>query len=168
MIRAAAGFGFKVYYGDGKRLDVLHASGAHEVRAIAVCVDKPEEALKITELIRDEFPLVKVLVRAYDRGHALKLIDLGVEFQIRETLESALRFSEAALVALDVPATEAAELVADVRRRDARRLDLQQAGGDFKAGRDLLRGNVIRPAPLTPVAGERQPLGDAIADAPSR
>lgn len=168
MIRAAAGFGFKVYYGDGKRLDVLHASGAHEVRAIAVCVDKPDDALKITELIRDEFPLVKVLVRAYDRGHALKLIDLGVEYQIRETLESALRFSEAALVALDVPAVEAAEVVADVRRRDARRLDLQQAGGDFKAGRDLLRGNVIRPAPLTPVAGERQPLGDAVADAPSR
>ena len=168
MIRAAAGFGFKVYYGDGKRLDVLHASGAHKVRAIAVCVDKPDEALKITALIRDEFPLVKVLVRAYDRGHALKLIDLGVEYQIRETLESALRFSEAALVALDVPATEAAELVADVRRRDARRLDVQQTSGDFRAGRDLLRGNVIRPAPLTPTADERQPLGDEVADAPSR
>jgi glutathione-regulated potassium-efflux system protein KefB len=168
MIRAAAGFGFKVYYGDGKRLDVLHASGAHKVRAIAVCVDKPDEALKITELIRDEFPLVKVLVRAYDRGHALKLIDLGVEYQIRETLESALRFSEAALLALDVAPDEAAEVVADVRRRDAARLALQQAGGDFKAGRDLLRGNVIRPAPLTPVAGKRQPLGDEIVDAPLR
>jgi glutathione-regulated potassium-efflux system protein KefB len=168
MIRAAAGFGFKVYYGDGKRLDVLHASGARKVRAIAVCVDKPEEALKITELIRDEFPLVKVLVRAYDRGHALKLIDLGVEYQIRETLESALRFSEAALLALGVRPEEAAEVVAEVRRRDAARLALQQAGGDFKAGRDLLRGNVIRPAPLTPVAGERRPLGDEIVDAPSR
>jgi glutathione-regulated potassium-efflux system protein KefB len=168
MIRAAAGFGFKVYYGDGKRLDVLHASGAHKVRAIAVCVDKPDDALRIAELVRDEFPLVKVLVRAYDRGHALKLIDLGVEYQIRETLESALRFSEAALVALDFPPQEAAEVVAEVRRRDARRLDLQQAAGDFKAGRDLLRGNVIRPAPLTPVAGERQPLGDEMADAPSR
>jgi glutathione-regulated potassium-efflux system protein KefB len=168
MIRAAAGFGFKVYYGDGKRLDVLHASGAHKVRAIAVCVDKPDEALKITALIRDEFPLVKVLVRAYDRGHALKLIDLGVEYQIRETLESALRFSEAALVALDVPAEEAAEVVADVRRRDARRLGVQQTSGDFRAGRDLLRGNVIRPAPLTPVAAERQPIGDEVADAASR
>ncbi len=168
MIRAAGAFGFKVYYGDGKRLDVLHASGASKVQAIAVCVDKPDDALKITELVRDEFPLVKVLVRAYDRGHALKLIDLGVEYQIRETLESALRFSEAALVALDVPAEEAAELVADVRRRDARRLAVQQTSGDFRAGRDLLRGNVVRPAPLTPAAGERQPLGDEVADAPSR
>ena len=71
MIRAAAGFGFKVWYGDGKRLDVLHASGAGKVRAIAVCVDKADEALKIAELVREQFPLARVLVRAYDRGHAL-------------------------------------------------------------------------------------------------
>ena len=150
MIRAAAGFGFKVYYGDGKRLDVLHASGAGKVRAIAVCVDKPDDALKIAELVRHEFPLVRLLVRAFDRGHALKLLDIGVDFQIRETLESALVFSEAALLALDVEPAEAAEIVADVRRRDAERLSLQLTSGDFKAGRDLLRGNVVRPAPLTP------------------
>jgi glutathione-regulated potassium-efflux system protein KefB len=166
MIRAAAGFGFKVYYGDGKRLDVLHASGAGKVRAIAVCVEKQEDALKIAELVRHEFPLVRLLVRAFDRGHALKLLDIGVDFQIRETLESALVFSEAALLALDFEPAEAAETVADVRRRDAERLSLQLASGDFKAGRDLLRGNVIRPAPLTPAAQERQPLGDQVVDAP--
>jgi len=166
MIRAAAGFGFKVYYGDGKRLDVLHASGANRVRAIAVCVDKADEALRIAELVRHEFPLVRLLVRAYDRGHALKLLDMGVDYQVRETLESALAFSEAALLALDVPATEASEVVADVRRRDAERLNLQLTSGDFKAGRDLLRGNVVRPAPLTPAAQERQPLGEQVVDAP--
>ena len=42
MIRAAGQFGFKVYYGDGTRLDVLHASGAGQARAILVCVDKQE------------------------------------------------------------------------------------------------------------------------------
>ena len=166
MIRAAAGFGFKVYYGDGKRLDVLHASGASKVRAIAVCVDKPDDALKITELVRHEFPLVRLLVRAFDRGHALKLLDIGVDYQVRETLESALVFSEAALLALDIDPAEAAETVADVRRRDAERLSLQLTSGDFKAGRDLLRGNVIRPAPLTPAAQERQPLGDQVVDVP--
>ena len=166
MIRAAAGFGFKVYYGDGKRLDVLHASGADKVRAIAVCVDKADDALKIAELVHAQFPLARVLVRAYDRGHALKLMDLGVDYQIRETLESALQFSEAALLALDVAPTEAAEVVAEVRRRDAERLALQMSTGDFKAGRDLLRGNVIRPAPLTPAAKERRPLGDEAVETP--
>ena len=93
-------------------------------------------------------------------------MDLGVDYQIRETLESALQFSEAALLALDVAPTEAAEVVADVRRRDAERLALQMSSGDFKAGRDLLRGNVIRPAPLTPAAQERRPLGDETVEAP--
>jgi glutathione-regulated potassium-efflux system protein KefB len=160
MIRAAAGFGFKVYYGDGRRLDVLQASGASRVRAIAVCIDKPDDALKIAELVRHEFPLVSLLVRAYDRGHAIKLMDIGVDYQMRETFESALAFSEAALLALDVPAAEAAETTNDVRRRDIERLTLQQTAGDFKAGRDLLRGNVMRPAPLTPVAEQRQPIGE--------
>jgi glutathione-regulated potassium-efflux system protein KefB len=139
MIRAAAGFGFKVYYGDGKRLDVLHASGADKVRAIAVCVDKADDALKIAELVHAQFPLARVLVRAYDRGHALKLMDLGVDYQIRETLESALQFSEAALLALDVAPTEAAEVVAEVRRRDAERLALQMSTGDFKAAATAAR-----------------------------
>jgi glutathione-regulated potassium-efflux system protein KefB len=161
MIRAASDFGFKVYYGDGTRLDVLHASGAHQVRAIAVCVDKPDQALKIAELVHHEFPLAKLMVRAFDRGHAIKLIDLGVDYQIRELLESALVFSAATLEALDVPADEAAELVAEVRRKDSERLALQQSVGDFKAGRDLLRSNVMRPAPLAPAAQQRQPIGEA-------
>jgi len=165
MIRAAGGFGFKVFYGDGKRLDVLHSSGADKARAIAVCVDKPDDALKIAELVRHQFPLAKLLVRAFDRGHALKLIDIGVDYQIRETLESALSFGEAALLALDVVPEEAAETVEDVRRRDQRRLVMQQSQGDFKAGRDLLRGNVMRPEPLTPTAHERQPLGDVPREA---
>ena len=126
----------------------------------------PKTRSKITELVRHEFPLVRLLVRAFDRGHALKLLDIGVDYQVRETLESALMFSEAALLALDVDPAEAAETVADVRRRDAERLSLQLTSGDFKAGRDLLRGNVVRPAPLTPAAQERQPLGDRVVDAP--
>ena len=163
MIRAAGSFGYKVYYGDGTRLDVLHASGANKVEAIAVCVDKPEQALRIAEIVHHEFPLAKLMVRAFDRGHAIKLIDLGVDYQIRETLESALAFGEATLRALDVPAEEAAEIVAEVRRKDLERLALQLTAGDFQAGRDLLRSNVVRPAPLTPAAQERKPLGDSTA-----
>ncbi|MGO4842479.1 NAD-binding protein, partial [Rhizobiaceae sp. 2RAB30] len=67
MIQAAASFGFKVYYGDGTRLDILHAAGAGRARAVLVCVDKGDVAVRITELIKSEYPLVPVLVRAYDR-----------------------------------------------------------------------------------------------------
>jgi glutathione-regulated potassium-efflux system protein KefB len=148
MIDAAATFGFKVYYGDGTRLDTLRASGAGEARAVLVCVDKQESAEKIVELVKSEFPLAKLLVRAFDRGHAMDLVRAGVDYQIRETFESAMAFGEAALTALGVPEEEAAEIAADVRRRDAERFDLQVAG-DIHSGVSLIRGNAPIPTPLT-------------------
>jgi len=69
----------------------------------------------------------------------------GVDYQVRETLESALVFGEAALRAIGVPPDEAAEVVEDVRRRDTERFDLEVAGGLF-AGRSLLYGNMTGPA----------------------
>ena len=92
MIQSAEEFGFKIYYGDGTRLDVLHASGAHTARAIAVCVDNREAANRIVELATREFPHAKLLVRSFDREHALELIAAGVDYQIRETFESAVAF----------------------------------------------------------------------------
>jgi glutathione-regulated potassium-efflux system protein KefB len=148
MIQSAEGFGFKVYYGDGTRLDVLHASGAASAEAIAVCVNDAEVAMKIVALCRHEFPGAKLLVRAYDRGHAIRLIGEDVHFQIRETFESANAFGEAALRALGVAADEAAAIAADVRRRDAERLSLQVTGG-LRAGTDLLHSNRVKPTPLT-------------------
>ena len=155
MIEAAATFGYKVYSGDGTRLDTLHASGAGEARAILVCVDKQETSEKIVELVKHEFPLAKLLVRAIDRGHAIDLIRTGVDFQIRETFESAMTFGQAALVTLGVPEDEAVEVTEDVRRRDAERLDLQIAG-DMRSGIDLLKGNAPVPAPLTKPRKEGQ------------
>ena len=148
MIQAASTFGFKVYYGDGTRLDTLRASGAGEARAILVCVDRQETSHKIVELVRAEFPLAKLFVRALDRGHAIDLIRGGVDYQIRDTFESAMTFGEAALVALGVPEEEAAEVLEDVRRRDVERLDLQVAG-DMHSGKSLINGNAPIPTPLT-------------------
>jgi glutathione-regulated potassium-efflux system protein KefB len=148
MIRSAGDFGFKVYYGDGCRLDVLHAAGAGEARAILVCIDKRDTANRVVELIKAEFPLAKLLVRSYDREHSLKLVAAGVDVQIRETFESALKFGEAALRELGVPDDEAAETAQEVRRRDAERFALETTGG-LLAGRDLLVGNVPKPVPFT-------------------
>jgi glutathione-regulated potassium-efflux system protein KefB len=148
MIQAAADFGFKVYYGDGTRPEILHAAGAERAEAILICVDQPDAAVKIAEMAQMEFPLTKVLSRAFDRGAAIRLIKAGVEYQIRETLESALRFAEATLETLGVPDEEAEEILADVRSRDAERLQLQVAG-DIYAGTGLLKRNTPVPAPLS-------------------
>lgn len=147
MIQAAAKFGFKVYYGDGTRLDILHAAGAGRAQAVLVCVDKAETILSIAGLIKSEFPLVQIYARAYDRGTTIELIKIGVEYQMRETFESAVIFGQNTLIGLGVEPAEAAEIVVDVRRRDAERLDLQLAGGIW-AGTDLMKGNAPVPGPL--------------------
>jgi len=167
MIQAAGTFGFKVYYGDGARLDVLRASGAGEAETIVVAVDKPEAADKIVELVKSEFPLTKLFVRAFDRGHALRLVQAGVEYQLRETLESALEFSHQVLIDLGFSHEEAADTIADVRRRDEERFDLQAVGGDIRAGGHLMRGNMAtpRPEPIVKPRREGRALNEEAADA---
>ncbi|WP_298162693.1 monovalent cation:proton antiporter-2 (CPA2) family protein [Brevundimonas sp.] len=155
MIQAAGNFGFKVYYGDGSRLDVLRASGAETAETILVCVDKPEIADRIVELVKAEFPLTKLFVRAYDRGHSIRLIKAGVEFHIRETFESALAFSEHVLKDLGFSEDEAHETIEDVRRRDEERLTLQVTGGP-QAGRSLWRNNTSTPQPEPYVKPRRE------------
>ncbi|MDX2276074.1 MAG: monovalent cation:proton antiporter-2 (CPA2) family protein [Hyphomonadaceae bacterium] len=146
MIQAAANFGFKVYYGDGTRLDVLRASGAERAEAILVCVDKPDAADRIVELAKGEFPQARLFVRAYDRGHSLRLVQAGVDYQIRETFESALAFGGAVLKDLGVDEDTVLETIADVRQRDEERFALQMSGG-LAAGRYLMRNNQQTPKP---------------------
>ncbi|MCD6074296.1 MAG: potassium efflux system protein [Rhodospirillales bacterium] len=157
MIRSAAEFGFKVYYGNGDRLEVLRASGAASADAIMVCVDDREKANRIVELAKAEFPLAKLYVRAYDRGHSMSLIAAGVDYQIREIYESATAMGAAMLEGLGVAPEDVAEIVTDVRRRDAERLTLQVAGGIY-AGADLVRNNGPIPAPLTVPKQAGRPL----------
>ena len=165
-IRDAARFGFKIYYGDGTRLDILHASGAGHADAILVCTDAAGTTSHIVQLLKSEFPLVKVLARAYDRGHALQLIKQGVDFQLRETAESAFVFGEAALRALGVADDTARAVSDDMRRRDAERLELQTLG-DLYAGKDLLANNTLPAAPLIPPRREGQVI-DPSATAATR
>ncbi|MFO0735949.1 MAG: monovalent cation:proton antiporter-2 (CPA2) family protein [Labilithrix sp.] len=143
MIEAAERFGFRVYFGDGSRLDVLRASGAAEAEIIAVCVDKREAANHIVEVAREAFPLAKLYVRAFDRGHVLELAEIGIDYHMRETFESAIAFARASLAELERTTERIDELEAEFRTRDRERLVVQQHGG-VDAGRDMLH---TRPAP---------------------
>ncbi|APP80579.1 monovalent cation:proton antiporter-2 (CPA2) family protein [Xanthomonas hortorum] len=172
MIQSAEQFGFKIYYGDGTRLDVLHASGAHSARAIAVCVDSREAANRIVELATREFPHARLLVRSYDREHALQLVAAGVDYQIRETFESAVAFGLAALVELGVDEDEAVTIARAIRRRDAERFELEIAAGNTRAGAvsGLMYGNITptvpKPTPFTPPRRESRTLNpDAVPQA---
>lgn len=154
FVRDAANFGFKVYYGDGSRSEILHAAGAGSARAVLICVDDKEAAVRIAEIVKHEFPLVPVLARAYDRGHALDLLKAGVDYQIRETYESALDFSQKALTAVGEETDLAERLVEEFRDVDKERFALEVVGGIY-AGRSLVRGNA-QPADLVAARTARE------------
>ncbi len=131
--------------------------GAGTADAILICVNDKVSATKIAELVRDEFPLAKVMARAYDRGHAIELVKAGVEYQLRETFESALLFGVEAIKLLGASDAEAAETLERVREFDARRFELQVLNG-VAAGRDLLISNADEQAREQ---GVPQPAEDA-------
>lgn len=147
-IRQAGSFGFKVYYGDGSRIDVLHAAGAGRVAVICICVDHADTATLIAELVHHEFPKARTIVRAIDREHAIALMKLPVDYQIRDTFKSALSLGGATLEILGVDHDQAVSVQEDVRKRDIARLVLQSEEG-FMSGMELLHGSSIKPEPLS-------------------
>jgi glutathione-regulated potassium-efflux system protein KefB len=142
-IREAGRFGFKVFFGDGTRLDTLRHSGAGSAEALMICIDDPKAGMQIVELAQHEFPQAKILVRSYDRGHAVDLIRAGVDYQIRETVESAYLMGAEGLRALGYAELDVEEAAKDVRQRDNERLS-EQVQGNIMSGQDRLH---VRPVP---------------------
>ncbi|MPR07570.1 monovalent cation:proton antiporter-2 (CPA2) family protein [Microvirga tunisiensis] len=147
-IRDAGRFGLQVYYGDGTRLDVLRAAGAEKAEMICICIDDQEAMMKIIEIIHENFQNARSFVRAFDRIHAIELMNRDVDYQIREVFESAIVFGRAALEELGTEPDAAASAANDVRKRDIARLVLQKEVGTM-GGAELVVGAKITPEPLT-------------------
>lgn len=145
-IRQARDFGFRVFYGDGTRLDILRAAGADKASLILIAASGRDDISRIVELARHEFPMVPVLTRAVTRQHAQELIRHGAAFQIRETYESALSLGREALVRLGEDAVIVDDTMASVRNSDAERMALEQVGG-MDASKALIHGNLNQPEP---------------------
>ncbi|MCU4502581.1 monovalent cation:proton antiporter-2 (CPA2) family protein [Acinetobacter sp. WU_MDCI_Abxe161] len=156
MIQNAEKFGFKIYYGDGCRLDILHASGAATAQAIVVCVDSKETTNRIVELVSHEFPLAKLLVRSYDREHSLHLVKQKVDFMIRETFESAIKFGEVILQELGVDEDEVVRISEEIRDLDNERFETEIAADDVYAGVGLQYTHAHHPRPTAPLIRPKQ------------
>lgn len=156
MIRNAEKFGFKIYYGDGCRLDILHASGAATAQAIVVCVDSKETTNRIVELVTHEFPLAKLLVRSYDREHSLHLVKQKVDFMIRETFESAVKFGGVILQELGVDEDEVERITEEIRDLDNERFETEIAADDVNAGVGMQYTHTHHPRPTAPLIRPKQ------------
>ncbi|WP_205470658.1 cation:proton antiporter [Breoghania sp. L-A4] len=145
-IEYARKLGYKVYYGDTTRADVLRAAGAADAAIIALCIERDDVMNRAVTMIRSEFPKARIFCRATDRAHAIDLTRQQVDFHIRETFESGIVFGRAALAALDIPTDRINAIEEDVRHRDEERLQLQLRDGYF-AGADFLHAKTPRKEP---------------------
>jgi glutathione-regulated potassium-efflux system ancillary protein KefC len=102
-------FGFRVFYGDATRLDLLRTAGAASARVLVVAVDDVEQSLAIVDLAREHFPDTKIVARARNLNHWYQLRDREVHLAEREVFESSLRSARQVLEILGWPAHEARE-----------------------------------------------------------
>jgi monovalent cation:proton antiporter-2 (CPA2) family protein len=89
--------GFKVFYGDATRLELLRSAGAEKAKLLIIAIDDVDKSIELTEKAQREFPNLTMLVRAKDRDHAYKLINMGVNYIFRETLDTSLDLTIQAL-----------------------------------------------------------------------
>jgi glutathione-regulated potassium-efflux system ancillary protein KefC len=103
-------FGFKVYYGDATRADLLEVAGAHHAKVLVVAVDDADTVTEICKVAQRNFPRLTIIARAADVVHLYQLRKLGVAHVQRELFESSLVTGRAVLEQLGVGRYEAREM----------------------------------------------------------
>jgi CPA2 family monovalent cation:H+ antiporter-2 len=119
--------GLPVYYGDAKNRAFLQSCGLARASTLIITIRSHDEIDAIIEAARAISPRIEIVSRAHDADHARHLYEIGVTDAVPETIEASLQLSEAALVALGVPAGPAIASIHE--RRDAYRHELQRASG---------------------------------------
>lgn len=92
-VKLLRSYGFKVYYGDATRIPVLRAAGIEEAEILVLCLDDPDDNRFVAELVREQYPNVKIFVRAKNRIDAYEYLDKGIDNIYRETLGTAVEMA---------------------------------------------------------------------------
>ncbi|MCY7307204.1 MAG: glutathione-regulated potassium-efflux system protein KefC [Rhodoferax sp.] len=115
MIEAARSFGYRVFYGDASRLDLLRTAGAAQARILVVAVDDVAQSLEIVDLVQEHFPQLEIVARARDVTHWNQLRERKVMRVQRELFESSLASARSVLELLGHSAQDALETATTFR-----------------------------------------------------
>jgi glutathione-regulated potassium-efflux system protein KefB len=118
-------FGGEVYYGDTTRPETLRAAKIEEAQVFILALDDMERSVRTARVVRRLNPTVKIIARARNRRHSHKLMELGIDDAIRETLHSSLRMTEQMLLQLGFEPEVAALKVKQFEQHDAQSLQHQ-------------------------------------------
>lgn len=104
-------FGSKLYYGDPARAEILRAARVGDAKVFILALDDPEHSVRVARVVRRLYPQLKIIARARNRQHVFKLMDLGIDEIVRETLHSSLKMSQMMLEEIGFSEQSAAERV---------------------------------------------------------
>lgn len=111
-------FGFKIYYGDATRLDLLEAAGIRKAQVLVVAIDNVDDNLKLVRLAKENFPHLKIYARARNIQHVYDLIDQDIDGIERETFEASLKMGVDVLRGLGWSAYESVKRAQMFRRHN--------------------------------------------------
>ena len=123
QIDAMRKWGWRVFYGDATRLDLLRTAGAAQARVLVLAIDDVDQSVKVAAMVREHFPHVTIVARARNVQHLFALRELGVTHIERETLDSALMSARSALESLGWERHRARTLAMRFRRHTLEQLD---------------------------------------------
>jgi monovalent cation:proton antiporter-2 (CPA2) family protein len=135
-------FGRKVFYGDGTRIDLLRRAGADKASVIFFCIDDRGLNAETLTPVRQTFPKARLLVRAYDRAQAIKLMPDSSLDVTRELFEASVKMAQNGLVAMGVAHDQIEQIIAEFRKRDEKRLREQFDTGNMHAGTQHSFGSI--------------------------
>ncbi|MEQ9547854.1 MAG: monovalent cation:proton antiporter-2 (CPA2) family protein [Marinobacter sp.] len=125
----------KSYFGDASRMDLLETAGIANARLLVVAIDDRERAVALVHHVKQHFPGVWILARAFDRGHGYDLRDAGADDVVSETYHSALELGGQALTAFGVHPLRARQMTwAFVNNEKAHEAELREAWKDIESG----------------------------------
>lgn len=100
-------FGYRTYFGDATRPDLLASAGIAQAKLLVVALDEREQIDRLVRYALANFPHLHVVARAIDRNHVYELWAHGCRDIIRETYDSSLRMGRSAFVALGMDRDQA-------------------------------------------------------------
>ncbi|PPD11597.1 monovalent cation:proton antiporter-2 (CPA2) family protein [Methylophilus sp.] len=115
-------FGWRCYYGDASRLDVLEEAGIAEAKLLVIAVNDVEATLEMAKLVKERWPQVKIVVRARSRTDAFDLRELDLQ-PIRETFYSSLEAAKQSLIIIGETATAAGRIIKQFEKHDMEQLE---------------------------------------------
>jgi glutathione-regulated potassium-efflux system ancillary protein KefC len=156
-------FGYRAFYGDATRLDLLRTAGAATAKVLVVAVDSVEQSLEIVDMCKEHFPQLELIVRARNVQHYYELRSRGVTLIQRETFESALLSAEDTLQALGLSSHEAhvnaqrfrSHNLAQIETAWPHHKDEERLISIAKAGRQQLEELMAQEREVTMLGGDR-------------